>query len=382
MIKVLQFPAKGGDSVMIQIGNMNILVDGGYTSTYKEYIENFLVNNSIDLDLVICTHYDQDHIGGVLPLIENYPHIQDVWYNGFYELFTCDSNDHLTFIEKRKLKADFSYVWEDSGETQEISRKQGESLSILLKKRDGLIRNSGLELIVADSRPISINKETTITIISPELSDLDYLKKKWEKELEFSLKRKTKTMDDEIIKAFENQQLITSFLSEDLNGTENISLPNNTIEDLLNIETPENDTSIINRAAISFIIDSQGAEFLYCSDSDDRTIEKFLKQRKNNKFVGVKVSHHGSIRNNWDWLDCIESNIFFISTDGIKHENHPSLNVLAKIAKKNPGCAIYFNYFIPKIASFSDMFREELGCNFIFPDTSNLEYITIGSSYD
>ena len=41
MIKILQFPARGGDSVLIQVDSMHILVDGGYTSTYKEYIENF-----------------------------------------------------------------------------------------------------------------------------------------------------------------------------------------------------------------------------------------------------------------------------------------------------------------------------------------------------
>ncbi|MDK4411712.1 MBL fold metallo-hydrolase [Enterococcus faecalis] len=382
MIKILQFPARGGDSVLIQVDSMHILVDGGYTSTYKEYIENFLISNHIELDIVICTHYDQDHIEGILPLVESYPHIKDVWYNGFYELFTHCSNDYLTFSEKRKLAADFSYISEDRDNGKEISRRQGESLSTLLKNRCDLIRNSGHDLIVANSEPILTHKEITITIISPELSDLNCLKTKWEKELEFSLKRKTKAVDNEIVEAFENYQLITSSISDSRNGTEQISLSNNTIEDLLSIEPPENDTSVINRAAISFIISSQGFEFLYCSDSDDLTIEKVLKQRKNKKFVGVKVSHHGSIRNNWSWIDHVESNIFFISTDGIKYDNHPSLNVLAKIAKKNPGCAIYFNYFIPKIAEYSDVFREKLGCKLVFPNEVNLKYITIRSSYD
>ncbi|MZG89533.1 hypothetical protein [Enterococcus durans] len=53
MIKILQFPARGGDSVLIQVDSMHILVDGGYTSTYKEYIENFLISNHIELDIVI-----------------------------------------------------------------------------------------------------------------------------------------------------------------------------------------------------------------------------------------------------------------------------------------------------------------------------------------
>lgn len=133
-----------------------------------------------------------------------------------------------------------------------------------------------------------IHKEITITIISPELSDLNCLKTKWEKELEFSLKRKTKAVDNEIVEAFENYQLITSSIGDSRNGTEQISLSNNTIEDLLSIEPPENDTSVINRAAISFIISSQGFEFLYCSDSDDLTIEKVLKQRKNKNLLVLK----------------------------------------------------------------------------------------------
>ncbi|MGC3558360.1 hypothetical protein ACPTHF_13770, partial [Enterococcus faecalis] len=76
----------------IQVDSMHILVDGGYTSTYKQYIENFLISNHIELEIVICTHYDQDHIEGILPLVESYPQIKDVWYNGFYELFTHCSN--------------------------------------------------------------------------------------------------------------------------------------------------------------------------------------------------------------------------------------------------------------------------------------------------
>ena len=154
------------------------------------------------------------------------------------------------------LKADFSYISEDRDNGKEIGRRQGESLSTLLKNRCDLIRNSGHDLIVANSEPILIHKEITITIISPELSDLNCLKTKWEKELEFSLKRKTKAVDNEIVEAFENYQLITSSIGDSRNGTEQISLSNNTIEDLLSIEPPENDTSVINRAAISFIISS------------------------------------------------------------------------------------------------------------------------------
>lgn len=382
MIRVLQFPAKSGDSVLFQIDDITILVDGGYGSTYEDYIGNFLLENGIELELVVCTHYDQDHIGGILPLIESFPHIKNVWYNGFFEMFNCDSSDHLTYPEKRKLVTDYSIVLEEFGKKKEISRKQGESLSILLKDRKDIIHNSGNGLVISNKESIPIQNDISVEVISPMLKDLNCLKTKWEKELEFSLKRKPNSMDSEIIKAFENYQLIQSSIDDNPSIGENISLSTSTIENLLNIEQPLNDTSIINKAAISFIIESKGVEFLYCSDSDDQTITNFLKQRSNRKFIGVKVSHHGSIRNNWTWIDYVESDKFFISTDGVQHDNHPSPNVLAKIANNNPGCTIYFNYNIPRIASFSDMFLKELNCQFVFPTTSNLEYITIRSSHD
>ena len=72
----LFFPAEHGDSIMISVENeseYNILIDGGVTSTYRNYIKQEIcriINKGSRIDLVVCTHIDADHIGGLVQLLE------------------------------------------------------------------------------------------------------------------------------------------------------------------------------------------------------------------------------------------------------------------------------------------------------------------------
>ena len=70
------FPASVGDSILIRCfsrdDTLNILVDGGVKETYKNQIESRLQNLKSEgqkLDLVVITHIDTDHIGGILELL-------------------------------------------------------------------------------------------------------------------------------------------------------------------------------------------------------------------------------------------------------------------------------------------------------------------------
>ncbi|HJE03674.1 MAG TPA: MBL fold metallo-hydrolase [Aliarcobacter thereius] len=70
--------ANNGDSIHISFGNKNILIDTGTGATYLskpngrpqngelKSLINKLQSKNEKIDLLIITHWDDDHIGGVL----------------------------------------------------------------------------------------------------------------------------------------------------------------------------------------------------------------------------------------------------------------------------------------------------------------------------
>ena len=66
------YPARNGDAFLIRENLAKptaILIDGGYASTFQEYILLDLTNlahHGYSLDLVVATHIDTDHIAGLL----------------------------------------------------------------------------------------------------------------------------------------------------------------------------------------------------------------------------------------------------------------------------------------------------------------------------
>ena len=68
-----------GDSILIDLGTTEILIDGGERSPgvvqfIKQYVQG-------DLEVVIATHPHADHIGGLIDVLSNFK-VDQVWYNG------------------------------------------------------------------------------------------------------------------------------------------------------------------------------------------------------------------------------------------------------------------------------------------------------------
>ena len=60
------------DCAIIQCQDTVGIIDTGTKDSY-DTVESFIKNNSIDsFDFMVITHYDKDHIGGAVPLLEKY----------------------------------------------------------------------------------------------------------------------------------------------------------------------------------------------------------------------------------------------------------------------------------------------------------------------
>jgi len=68
-----------GDSILIDYGDIEILIDGGDRSPgIVTYLSNY-VDGAIEV--MVATHPHADHIGGLIAVLENYE-VEEIWHNG------------------------------------------------------------------------------------------------------------------------------------------------------------------------------------------------------------------------------------------------------------------------------------------------------------
>ena len=83
-----------GDSILIQTpNNKNILIDGGDENSYY-IISNYLKKQNVkNIDYLIATHFDSDHIGGLDNIVENFK-ISNVYAPNY----KCDTISYQNLI--------------------------------------------------------------------------------------------------------------------------------------------------------------------------------------------------------------------------------------------------------------------------------------------
>lgn len=95
MFTVTMLPAAVGDCLWIEYGEESgphrILIDGGTPPTYQRHLRSKIESLGPNpyIDLLIVTHVDTDHIGGVLKLFDDPPdglRFGEVWYNGWRQI--------------------------------------------------------------------------------------------------------------------------------------------------------------------------------------------------------------------------------------------------------------------------------------------------------
>ena len=312
--------ANNGDSIHISSGNKNILIDTGTGATYfsksngrskngeLKSLVNDLQSKNEKIDLLIITHWDDDHIGGVLKWfkedLENAKSmIKHIWFNSGLLL--------NKYFESCKASGDKTIL--SSHQNPNTSIRQGITFEKYILDED-----ISYSLIKTDSDDLNnILDGAIFTILSPTDKELEKLLVKWEQEYNPNTSASNKDYD----KSFE--ELLQNELKED--------------------------TAIHNGSSIAFILEIEDKKMLFLGDAHPSVVVDSLinleYSRENKLSLDlIKVSHHGSKANISDeLLDIIECDNFVISTDGSKH-GLPNKETVARIIKKHENCKIYFNY--------------------------------------
>lgn len=313
MSKIYFLQVKHGDAFIIECvkGDAHglVVVDGGPTCC------GYLLRNKLqDLgtpDLMVLTHYDDDHIGGILQLANS-----------------CF--DNKTMIAKEIWANCAGYV--EVADNKSTSVNQGVMLSVKLNE---LCQNDGMNM-KCDNNLYEGKKYNfsfaDIEIVSPTKATMEMVIKKQEEKRKQFLKATQKNIED---------------LSKSL-------------DELCNIEPKEPDLAksadLANASSIAFILRCDNLSILMLGDCYPQNVEKYLRENgyseQNPLEVDyVKVSHHGSKNNTSNsLLDIIKCNKYLISTNGGKnHSNHPDRITIAHILchpwrNKEEKVHLYFNY--------------------------------------
>lgn len=350
MLNVKMLPANHGDCILIEWGAdqhpRRILIDGGPTYAWKR-LGTLFPRGALKFELVVITHIDFDHIGGLLQLLGRLPDgvsIDQVWFN----------------------------AWKHLPATDELGAPQAEVLTEVINRRKlSWNRTFGGHAVQAPDNgeltPIELPDGLRLTVLSPTRTELAALRPKWE---------------EEIRKA----GLVEGVPGEALNKIakrEGIPL------DLLGGAPPDpktlagyafnEDVSKPNGSSIVLLAEFEGKSVLLTGDAYPsvvmRGINRLLRERKKEalRLDALKVSHHGSHGNtNNELLDLLQCNRFLISTNGriYKHPHAETVGRLIEHGGSPP--TLYFNYRSKQNQVWDDDgLRARFNYQTIYPDSGD-----------
>jgi beta-lactamase superfamily II metal-dependent hydrolase len=313
-------PAYNGDCILIKTfdkqGNeFVILIDGGTSATF-EYSLKKKLKGITKIDLLVLTHIDSDHIGGLIKFFKNSLidkiEIDQIWIN----------------------QPDFG-VTSKSDQKALISVPQAEDWKALIKSKKP---QSKLREITTDDKTIIIGG-LIFTILSPTPEIKDKLYEIWKKEKDKFLLKQANLEVKICINEIDYTKSLIELNKESFKPDSSIS------------------TDIYNSSSIAFILQCPDISLLLLGDSRPEIIAKSIRKLGNSEDSPlevdyVKISHHGSLNNtSQELLSLIRSNKYILSTNGGTGDHkHPSRETIARIVYKvnrnENRLNIYTNYSI------------------------------------
>jgi len=327
-----------GDCILIQGGfdgqHRNILIDGGPAKAYTYRNRSGELKKALQkikdeeqrIDLLILTHVDDDHIGGLLAGFKNGGLLEQltdkVWFNSGKLIF-----EHFDHEYDDTNLLDFEQLRTGTAIDNQTSIRQGVKFEEYISRR-GIWQH---DVILAGQ----VNELFGIkfTMLSPNEENLEKLLFKWQREQPDSL---TSSADTDYDKTF---------------------------NELLENDKFKEDNSVHNGSSIAFVFEYKGKRLLFLGDAHSKVIVESLKNLNFSntlklKVDYVKLSHHGSQYNTSPELLCLlDCQNFIVSTDSRRH-GLPNKVTLARINDQFSRTNLWFNY--PEIIESKIFSQSEL----------------------
>jgi beta-lactamase superfamily II metal-dependent hydrolase len=333
--------AKHGDALLLHHGPKAdprlVVIDGGPRGVYNKSLRPRLEelkasrspNGALPIDLLMVSHIDDDHIQGVLELVddlvdleqndEELPYdIKTLWHNGFDDLTKADPADFASAAEAVRPVALGDVP--PTGVSREgalilVSVPQGKKLRSQARALD--LATPGLVTFKAASKPKAIAGGLSFRVIGPSASRVDALRKEWTKKV----KKKGKVSDVEF------QAIAAAYVDEAVANLSSIVV-----------------LATVGKQSMLLTGDARGDDILAALKE-----AKLLKAGKLHVDV-LKLPHHGSNRNvETGFFEDITADHYVISADGrFDNPDVETLDMLAE-ARKRSAYTVYLTNSIPRV---------------------------------
>jgi hypothetical protein len=380
MFKLEMLPAGCGDSLWLEYGEPGkthiVLIDGGEKATAAELTRRMKAAmaerqvKTLFVDLLVITHYDNDHIDGILELLDRQElsiSFGDIWFNGDQQLATLPPADtmggEISSAEAgaedvpADLLGDTAAGWAPA---DLLGAAEGDRLSALLRER-GLPWNkafNGKAAMIPGSGnlpQLTLPGDLKLTVLGPGLGNLKRLWKTWQK--------KVGTFDP-------------AKLRQEVQGAADTLGRTDTWPPKWK-EGQDKDPSPANGSSIALMAEYGGQNLLLTGDAHAADLVTGLdrlrqEHRLTDKLplAAFKLPHHGSANNlSMELLQRLACNHYLISTDGSVY-HHPDHQALLRILRQSPTRPLLsFNYKAETTRDWHDRQLEVLAQGFPEYDT-------------
>ena len=336
--KLKTFNVGIGDCITLLLENngeeVHVLVDcGSYEKEVAEYIANEFGGR---IDYLIVTHIDNDHICGLITMLESKPDlvIHHILYNCYQRTSDALHEWDDKMVQNMQRLYGHLPVVVDMLEGK-VNAEASKNLAELILSNENWKKAWQCEYVTADSKEIELGGNMgRLIILSPskqalEVLDEEYRKLFWQflykkKVLDYN---KEETIYEALLRIMESE-------SED-NREEMVSVKNldeQALRDYAN--EPLGTLTKENMASIAFVWEHIGHRILFMGDAAPEQVCEKLKDVyqagiKPVFFDAIKVSHHGSAHSMSNALmDLADSERWFV-TGGAS--TRPSYQALARI---------------------------------------------------
>ena len=329
-IRIEMLPARLGDCLLVEClrrrgDPWRLLVDGGPPDTWPLLQERLtrLAKDGQQVDVVVVTHIDSDHIGGMVPLLGDEvarSMVRDVWFNGAPQLPAAVRAQDRSVTQGEAVG---TAILGSRGQRPLPWNSAFGDAAIDVGEPGGLVR-------------LAVRDGPLVTVLSPTTRRLTTLGRKWRQTLEEA------TRPDERDRELDTPAPLTELapLSEQRSSA---------------------DGSAPNGSSIALLLEHRGASVLLAADAFASVLTAGLSALAQERGVdvvtvdAVKVPHHGSRANvSTAFVRAVPAQHYLVSTNGdIFH--HPDDEAIARIVVDAPdGATVWFNYRTPRTERWDD----------------------------
>jgi hypothetical protein len=302
--------ARQGDAIWIRWGaDRQMMIDMGTHGTGLSIAKRLrdVSESRRHFDLLVVTHVDTDHIGGVLSCVAQPERpvpglgFRDVWFNGWEHL----NGNHT-------VKADHGL--------EPLGGVQGEAFSSWLREQAWNEAFRRGPVVRSDLTPIDMGDGLTLIVLGPSQARLTALKRNWKTDVQTALEAGRLT---EVSPGLEKLGPTTPPDFEDRFDLE-----------ILADEAAPADTSAANGSSITLLLEWEGRRILLTGDAFADELQEGLAAVNHGQpveFDLVKAPHHGSRQNmTRELAELVDCPVWVFSSDGTTYR-HPDAQAIARI---------------------------------------------------